>query len=697
MFSELPKDYIFDSKNNSTHFGKYDNKNEYARTRFQILADQYFSNTKSAREVQDLDLLSQGISALEQIKDNETKPEIPDKIYRKDSTLSSILRYILPEYKILLGVILTAVGAAAANLLIPVITGQLINVISSSLAKSASDVSSEIPLQLLGDLIAPSKKLFLAFLASSGLTFCHIYFVSLLGETVANRLKIDIFSNIMSKNLDFFESPHHKSSDLVNVLTSDINEFKSALKMIITQGLKSSTLAIGAIIQLYRISPQLTSLLTMTIPVAYLGLWVYGDFLRALQKSIKKWDLIELSVANESINNIKTVKSFCNENIEVSLYDLASKNVADSRVAFGFHFGMFRAFSNFTAGGLLLVVLCYGGHLVSTGDISAGDLMAYVMSVQSAQKAIDSLGVLMGQSLKATTSTFRIIELLPSSGKRSSTSGLILKNGLKGQIRFMDVGFSYPSRPESKVIEHFDLSIDRGQIVALCGLSGSGKSTVASLLCKLHEPTFGNIWIDREYPLAKVDGQWYRSQIGLIDQSPAIFQTSIMENIRYGNINASDDDCVNAAKSANAYDFICSFPDQFNTVLGGGGGSSSGVNLSGGQLQRLAIARAIVRNPKILVLDEATSALDSDSEGLVQKALEKVMLGKTVLIIAHRLSTIRNADKIVVMGKLNGAEKTSPGGKILEVGNHDELMKNKKGIYYKMYNHAAENSSSTID
>jgi len=246
---------------------------------------------------------------------------------------------------------------------------------------------------------------------------------------------------------------------------------------------------------------------------------------------------------------------------------------------------------------------------------------------------------------------------------------------IKGEVEFKNVHFQYPTRPDHVVLKNLNLVVPAGRIVALCGISGSGKSTLAALIERFYEPTGGEILLDG-VPLSSLDASWLRSNIGYINQEPTLFGTSIIENIRYGRPGASDEEVFQAARLANAHNFIDSFPGKYKTMVG-----ERGVTLSGGQRQRIAIARALLKDPRILILDEATSALDAESEALVQEALERLMKGRTVFIIAHRLSTIKNADIICLI--------TQKHKNIVEKGTHDELLA-KKGAYYSLYKQMQE-------
>ncbi|KAJ2847754.1 hypothetical protein GGI22_005891, partial [Coemansia erecta] len=449
---------------------------------------------------------------------------------------------------------------------------------------------------------------------------------------------------------------------------------------IVTQGLKAATLTAGVAWQLVRLSPHLTLTLVSTMPVAYFGLAVYGRFLRGLRKSAKDWDAISTGIAGEAIGNIRTVRALSAERAELQLYKEARNEASAASNRFGLHMGAFRGLTNTAVGAMVLVVLYNGGRLVSRGDMTPGDLMAFMLATQHAQKALDALGGLMGQSVRAKGAIARVLEIANLVPAIPPSGGVQLPT-MRGHIRFMDVDFAYPSRPDARVLEHFNLDIPHGQVVALCGASGSGKSTVAALLERFYDPTSGEIWLDA-CPLKRLDPAWHRAQIGFIPQEPALFSTSIRENLRLARPSATDRDIEDACRQANAHDFVSAFPSGYDTVVG-----ERGTLLSGGQKQRLSIARAILRNPRILILDEATSSLDAQSERMVQDALDSLMVGRTVLVIAHRLTTIRNADRIVVMGNVPGH--------IVEQGSHDELIE-RRGAYYRLYSDATAKAQSSL-
>ncbi|KAJ1921409.1 hypothetical protein H4219_000726 [Mycoemilia scoparia] len=625
------------------------------------------------RQAQQFDKLKEKGDGHSHDPDSKSKDDQKEKkMDRLVTVISSIIRILGPEIWLFLAVTMTAVGAAVVNLWTPLVTGELVNGIASCLQDSSEH------LDILDRLTKPAQKLLVLFAANGLLTFTHISLVTALGENIGKRLREELFAAILKQDIGFFDQ--YRSGELIARLTTDIADFKSTFKQVITQGLKAFTLTVGTAYHLIRISPPLTGALLLSMPALYLSLWAYGSFLRKLRNEGRVWESISSGVAGEAISNIRTVRAFAGENDELGLYSEACDGVVDVNNRFGFHMGVFRGMTNASIGVMVLIVLYYGGTLVSKGEMSPGNLMSFMISTQAAQRALDALGGMVGQTIKAIGSSGRVFELTLSEPAIPLTGGIKLDN-LEGNIRFMNVDFSYPSRPKEQILSQFNLDIPAGQLIALCGHSGSGKSTVASLVERFYDPDEGEIWID-SYPLTKLDPKWLRSQIGFINQEPTLFASSIRENIRYGNPSATDEDVMNAARLANATEFIESFKDGYDTVLG-----ERGATLSGGQRQRIAIARAILHNPRILILDEATSALDSQSEQLVQVAIDRLMQGRTVLVIAHRLSTIRNADRIVVMGRVPG--------QIIEHGTHDDLM-NKKGAYYQLYNQSLKTQNSGI-
>lgn len=338
-------------------------------------------------------------------------------------------------------------------------------------------------------------------------------------------------------------------------------------------------------------------------------------------------------------------------------------------IQLGLGIGAFQCLANIALNGIVLGTMFAGGRLMTRDEISAGDLMSFLVSTQTIERSLAQLSLLFGNVVRGLSAGARVFEFINATPTIPLSGGKKIPfHSLRGDIKFQNVRFSYPTRAEQEVLKDFSLTIPAGKVVALVGLSGGGKSTVAALLERFYEVGQGKITLDGEN-IKDLDPSWLRGRaIGFINQEPVLFATSVMENIRYGRPDATDLEVLEAADLANAHSFITGFPEGYKTVLG-----ERGVTVSGGQKQRIAIARALIKNPSILVLDEATSALDAESERIVQEALNNVIKGRTVLIVAHRLSTIRDADAIAVVSN----------GKIVEQGTHEELRK-RKGLYWEL-------------
>jgi len=411
------------------------------------------------------------------------------------------------------------------------------------------------------------------------------------------------------------------------------------------------------------------------MPIIYFSMNLYGIYLRKLSRKAHILEDITNFIASEAISNIRTVRSFAAEPTEMKLYHSSLNKTSDANTKLGFHIGIFQGTTNASIGSLVLMILYFGGKQVVQGVINPGQLMTYMVAMQNTQKALSHIGVLFGQSIKAFGSLGRVYEYITESEGQSNKAKIVI-NEIEDKIEFKNVNFAYPTRPESKILNNFSLKIPVGKVLAICGTSGSGKSTIGQLIEKFYEIEDGDILVDG-ISIKDIDSRSLRKNIGYINQEPILFHTTILENIRYGNPNATLEEVKEAARQANASNFVESFPKGYDTIVG-----DRGVALSGGQKQRIAIARAILKNPSILILDEATSALDSHSERIVQEALNRLMKGRTVIVIAHRLSTIKNADNIIVMKPYSPLDGDRIN--IVESGTHRSLMR-RKGEYYKFY------------
>lgn len=575
-------------------------------------------------------------------------------------------KYLYPHIWYLLLALSSALVVALLNIQIPRCVGSVINVLTEICQNThKSDSTREVILQLTRPAFALARM----YIMQALFTFAYIYTLSHVGERVAVSLRQDLFRSIIMQDIAFFDKT--RSGEIVSRLTSDIQDFKSSFKTCISQGLRSCTQIIGCVISVIVISPQLTTLVVFSLPaIIFIGT-LLGRSLRKLSMAAQNQIAKSTAVCEEAIQNIRTVRAFAAEEKEAEMFYEEVERSSELYERLGLGIGFFQAGTNLLLNGILLSTLYFGGQLLSTGQLSPGDLMAFLMATQTIQKSLSQLSVLFGTFVRGQSAGARIFEYLDMPPSPMMTGGDVITDvSLAGDIVFKNVKFSYPTRPDHVILKNFSLHIPAGKTVAIVGTSGNGKSTVAALLERFYDVDEGSITIDGR-DVRSLNSSYLRGRVlGYINQEPTLFATSIMENIRYGRQDATDEEVIEAAKEANAHEFIGKFPDGYATEVG-----ERGTQLSGGQKQRVAIARALLKQPSVLILDEATSALDYESERVVQKAIENATRGRTVLVIAHRLSTIKGADVIVVLQR----------GVIVEMGTHSNLIE-RKGVYYTLVN-----------
>ncbi|XP_058833428.1 mitochondrial potassium channel ATP-binding subunit [Topomyia yanbarensis] len=572
--------------------------------------------------------------------------------------------YLRPHLTKLIGAVFAALAVAYFNIQIPNLLGVVVNTLSKYARIGLKDINSST---FFNEMKLPSLRLLGMYIAQAGFTFVYIFLLSQIGEQMAAKIRQDLFRQIIIQDLEFFDE--NRTGELVNRLTADVQDFKSSFKQCISQGLRSIAQLIGGGVSLFLISPQLASIALVSVPAAVAMFSFLGRSLRALSKKSQAQSERATAVSEEALSNIRTVRASASEYAEVDLFRQETDKAAELSEKLGVGIAVFQSLTNLFLNGMVLTTLVLGGHFMSTSSINAGDLMAFLVASQGVQRSLAQGSILLGSMIRGMTAGARVFEYLSVQPKVDLKLGQIIpESQVRGEICFDSVSFTYPTRPNQRVLQDFSLILKPGQTVALVGASGSGKSTIASLLERFYEPTAGRITIDG-HNLSDLSPNWLRGElIGFIEQQPVLFGTTIYENIRYGRPNATEAEVLEAAKLSQSHQFVSQLPDGYQTPVG-----ERGIQLSGGQRQRIAIARALLKQPTILILDEATSALDASSEAIVQKALDAAVVDRTTLVIAHRLSTIRNADVIVVLNK----------GRIVEMGNHDTLLK-KKGHYFEL-------------
>jgi ABC-type multidrug transport system fused ATPase/permease subunit len=580
------------------------------------------------------------------------KTEVP----KKKITLTGLrnafklYRYIQP-YKLEFGVgLFFLFGGSLASLAFPKLLGDLVN---SGTQGNLAESINRIALLLVIILVIQSVFSY----------FRTVLFVNVTEKSLAN-LRQDTYNHLIRLPLRFFEQ--RRVGELNSRISADIALLQDTLTSTLAEFLRQMIIIIGGISLLVYTSLELTLFMLAILPAIVLMVFFFGRFIRRYSKQMQKEVAESNTVVEETLQGIRSVKTFTNEFLEMGRYRDRTLEIAKLGMKGGRYRGAFYSFVILGLFGALVAVIWKGSGLLAEGILDSGELFAFVLYSGFIGGNIGGLASVITRIQRfigATEDLFEIFEV--SEEEIEEIKELGKEDELSGKISLKNLSFTYPSRPEEEVLHKINVQISENQLIALVGASGAGKSTLTSLLLRLHDPTAGEIWFDgkssQDIPLSVL-----RKQIALVPQDIFLFGGTIRENIGYGRPGADDRDIYEAAGKANALEFIDRFPEKLDTLVG-----ERGTQLSGGQRQRVAIARAVLKDPKILILDEATSSLDSESERLVQDALEKLMQGRTSIVIAHRLSTIRKADQILVLDQ----------GMLVEKGSHEELLKLPSGIY----------------
>ncbi|MFL3663104.1 MAG: ABC transporter ATP-binding protein [Flavobacteriales bacterium] len=500
------------------------------------------------------------------------------------------------------------------------------------------------------------------FLVTAILSFLRVYLFGLVTYKALALLRMTTYKHLISSPMSYFSK--RRVGELSSRITSDIALLQDTFTTTIAEFLRQFiTIPVGMFFLLF-ISFRLTVFMIAVIPVvAIIGIF-FGKYIKKLSKEAQDDIADANTVVDETLHGIASVKAYANEFFEIIRYKKSIDSSVSTSIKRALWRGVFIGLIMFAAGAAIVSIIWYGLHMVQNEVITLGELLSF--AIYSALLGFSFAGAadLFSQLQKAIGATENLMDILDE-----TTENVTLEQTseikIEGNLVFNNVCFSYPSRRDIQVLKGITFNVGQGKQIAIVGPSGSGKSTIAGLIFRFYDPESGEISIDgkniNNYALSQI-----RNQMAIVPQEVMLFGGSIKENIEYGKPGATEEEIFEAAKKANALEFIEGFPEKFETLVG-----DRGIQLSGGQKQRIAIARAILKDPSILVLDEATSALDSESERLVQEALERLMEGRTSIVIAHRLSTIKKADTIIVLDN----------GKIKEKGTHEELVKKENGIY----------------
>ena len=508
---------------------------------------------------------------------------------------------------------------------------------------------------------------FLILLIAQGLfSYLRTVTMAVVSENGMADLRKDLFNKIATLPFPYFETK--RIGELTSRITNDIEQLQTIFSVTLAELLRQIITLVIGIGVLAWLAPKLSLIMLASIPVVVLVGMVFGRYVRKISKERQDKIADTNTIAEEVLQNFQIVKSFTNEYLESIRYSRSIRSVVRISIRYAKWRGVFFMFIITLLFGGIFFVLWQGALMVESGEMKLGDLFAFIMYTGMIGGAIAGLGSLITQLIGAIGATDRVFEILDQPHEIDLVKPKSSYPRFEGNIVFSKVGFSYPARPEVKVLQNIDMHIAPGQTIALVGASGAGKSTITSLLLRLYDYDEGVITIDGN-DIRDIDLTHLRVNMAMVPQDISLFAGSIRDNIRYGRPDASEGEIIDAAKNANAWEFISTMPQGLDTIVG-----ERGAKVSGGQRQRIAIARAILRNPSILILDEATSSLDAESEQLVQNALDTLMRGRTSIVIAHRLSTVRNVDQIYVLSQ----------GEIIESGTHSALMENPTGAYNQL-------------
>ena len=586
-------------------------------------------------------------------------PKDSVKVTKKNlSKAIKIFRFVIPyKWTFILGMVFLLLSNLT-TLSFPLLIGEMTKVIEG---KSKFQIN-EVTLFFFTILIIQSI-----------LSFFRIYTFAQVSEKAMRDVRQTLYAKIITLPIFHFEK--RRVGELMSRITSDITQLQDVLSITLAEFFRQIFTLVGGVALITYLSWKLTLFMLATFPLLVISAIVFGKFIRKISKKAQDELANTNIIVEETFQSIQAVKAFTNEKYEVNRYTISLNKVVNEALKAATLRGGFVSFIIFALFGGIVGVVWYGAQLVAQGDLILADLLTFIFYTAFIGGSVGGLGDIYAQLQKTIGASDRILEILGDPSEvdihESETSVPITF----GAIDLQDIHFSYPSRSSVEILKGISFTIEPGQKIAIVGTSGTGKSTLAQLMMRFYEPSQGKIMMG-DYAIQDMPvGDW-RKMVALVPQEVLLFGGSIRENIAYGKPGASEEEIHQAAEQAYAKEFIESFPEKWDTLVG-----ERGVKLSGGQRQRIAIARAILKDPKFLILDEATSALDSESEKWVQSALEELMKNRTSLIIAHRLSTIRSADKIIVM----------ESGKIVEIGSHENLMAKKQGVYQKMVKLQTEN------
>jgi ABC-type branched-subunit amino acid transport system ATPase component len=613
----------------------------------------------------------------------QSKPELEKVPFTKErfKEALALFSYIRPyRFKFFLSMLFIGLSAMS-TMVFPFLLGKMIDAAGAN----STQLKQSVPMS--GGVIAEQLNqfewslntiiilLFIQLSVQMIFSFMRIYLLTDVGERSLAAIRQDLYKNLIAQPMHFFSE--HRVGELSSRLSADLSQIQDAISFTLAEFLRGIFTLIIGLISIFWISNELAFVMLSIVPLVAVIAVVFGMRIRKMSRKAQDQLADSGTIVQETLQGISVVKAFTAELFELKRYSKNIQSVVETAIKNGRYRGAFVSLMIFSVFGAIAFVMWYGSTMIQSGKITAGDLTMFVIFSAFVGGTFAGFADMFSTLQKTIGATQRVRELLKQTPEKLEFEALQSSKNYQGAIRFEQIEFSYPSRTEVQVLNSFSLNVSPGTQVAIVGPSGAGKSTIAAMLLRFYEPSKGAIYLDDTVSGSIPLTEW-RKQMAYVPQDVILFGGSILENIAYGLEQIDEAAVIEAAKKANAHDFISKFPEGYQTLVG-----ERGIKLSGGQRQRVAIARAILKNPRILILDEATSSLDSESELLVQEALENLMQNRTSFVIAHRLSTIKNAQQIVVIDK----------GMVVETGNHELLMSQANGLYKRLVELQFENAS----